>query len=232
MYEETDEEVRFKTYHDSLRRELNNANWHFTVFEHLDKLRGEYKEEMLEALEFWGLTQRSHFLDTIMRLNKICDNDPDTINIHKLLNYAEQNIEIFSDESFERRQHDSVNYEIAMVMHGKNPNKIDQEYLAKSREKFAAILDTNLKKLRDKAIAHIDKEVVVKGILPFKEYQVDPSEIESIINELHATLNILSIAYDGTQYVIHLAGLDKSMLHIMDLMRLGLKERKKQIGGD
>ncbi len=218
MYKATDEEARFKAYHDSLRRELNNANWHFTIYKHLDKLSGEYKKEMLEAPEFWGLTQRSHLFDVVMRLNKICDNDKDSVNIHTLLDFTKQNVHIFTDESFNKR---------SIYTRAQNLPKIDKRFLSKHRRKYATFSRTNLKKLRNKVLAHIDKDVVMQDIWPFKEWAVDTAQIETIINDLDDTLHLLSIAYDGSRYDKNMLGLEHDIDLIMDSMRVGLKEKER-----
>lgn len=221
MYKASDEEARFKAYHDSLRRELNNANWHFTIYKHLDKLRGEYKKEMLEATVFWGLTQRSHLFDTIMRLNKICDNDKGTVNIHTLLNFAEQNVHIFTDESLNKRKYGSL------YTRAQNLPKIDKRLLSKHRRKYATFFKTNLRKLRNRVLAHIDKDVVMKDIWPFKEWSVDNTQIITIINDLDDTLSLLSIAYDGGHYDKDFAELENSMRPMMDSIRMGLEEKER-----
>ena len=214
----TDAEIQFKKYHDSLRRELNNTNWHFLIYKQLDELREEYKREMTEASVFWGLTMRSHFFDVIMRLNKICDDDKDTVNIHTLLDFAEQNVHIFKYESFDKR---------SMYTRAQNLPKIDKRFLSKHRRKYATFSKTNLKKLRNKVLAHIDKGVVMKDVLPFKEYQVDAAQIETIIDDLDDTLNLLSIAYDGSQYDKGFTELENSIKLTMDLVQAGLKEHKE-----
>jgi len=216
MYKATDEEARFKAYHDSLRRELNNANWHFTIYKHLDKLRGEYKKEMLEATVFWGLTQRSHLFDTIMRLNKICDNSKDTVNIHALLDFTEQNIHIFTDEFFNKR---------SMYARAQNLPKIDKRFLSKHRRKYATFFKTNLRKLRNKVLAHIDKDVVMQDIWPFKEWAVETTQIETIINDLDETLDTLSRAYDKSIYLKDFNGLEDGIDFVMNSIRMNLKER-------
>lgn len=217
MYKVTDEEARFKAYHDSLRRELNNAYWHFTIYKNLDKFREEYNKEMREAPEFWGLTQRAHLFDTIMRLNKICDNDKDTVNIHTLLDLAEQNVHIFTDESFTKRSPYSSK---------QNLPKIDKRVLTRHRQKYATFYKTSLRKLRNKVLAHIDKDVVVQDFLPFKEWSVDAEQIDTIINDLDNTLHLLSTAYDGSRYDKEFAYIEQGMYNVMDLIRIGLKKKR------
>lgn len=213
----TEAEIQFKKYHDRLRSELNNANWHFIIYKYLEKLKVEYKNEMLQATVFFGLTQRSHLFDVIMRLNKICEYNQETVNIHALLYFAEQHIDMFTDESFKKR---------SMYALAQNSPKISKKFLSKHRKKYATFSETNLKKLRNRVLAHIDKEVVMRDILPFKDWSVDATQIETLINDLDATLDSLSIAYDGSRYNKEFTDLEDEIDIVMDALRMGLKERE------
>ena len=212
----TEAEIRFKKYIDALIRELHNANWHFIIYKHLEKCRTDYQKELREAGEFWGLTQRAHLLDTIMRLNKVCDNDPETINIHTLLDLAEQNLHIFTGKPFYARKQGSF------YPSNQNVPEITKELLLEHRRRYTDFSQTNLRKLRNRVLAHIDKGLVMKDFLPFKGYKVDIDQIETIINDLDNTLDLLSIAFDGSKYSREVPFLEQGMNVMMDLMRKGL----------
>ena len=221
MYKATDEEARFKAYHDSLRRELNNAYWHFLIYKHIEKCRTDYQKELQEAGEFWGLTQRAHLLDTIMRLNKICDNDPETIDIHTLLDLGERNLHIFTGKPFYARKSGS-SYSI-----DQNVPEITEKLLSEHRQRYTDFPQTNLRKLRNRVLAHIDKSLVMHDVLPFKEYEVDIDQIETIIDDLDNTLDLLSIAFDGSKYSKEVRFLEQGMNDMMELMRQGLASRER-----
>ena len=89
-------------------RELHSAYLGFIIYKYIEKWRTDYQKELHEAGVFWGLTQRAHLIDTVMRLNKVCDNDPETINIHTLLDLAEQNLWIFTGIPFYARKQGSL----------------------------------------------------------------------------------------------------------------------------
>jgi len=214
----TKAELRFKKYLDAIMRELHNAYWHFIIYKHLEKDRVEYQKELREAPEFWGLTQRAHLFDTIMRLNKICDDDKETINILTLLDFSKQNVHIFADESFTKRKG---------YARDQNLPKIDKSLLSEHRQKYTTFSDTNLRKLRNRVLAHIDKTIVMKDVWPFKKWSVNIAQIETIINDLDNTLNLLSTSFDGNKYIKEFTHLEQSMNVTLELMRKGIIERER-----
>ncbi|MFC1912568.1 hypothetical protein ACFLXG_05400 [Chloroflexota bacterium] len=224
-----DKEQIFTRYHDKLREELNNAHWHFEIWKQLrNKLKPDYLDEFNQAPAFFGLTMHAHLLATIMRLNNICDKDTDTVNIQKLLNYTEQNSELFTDEAFEIRQRGKSNYEVAMAIRKKNPPDLNNRILQQERDKFEHYSVNNLKVWRDKAIAHIDKEVILKDISVFKEYPVKISEIEQIINDINETLNTLLVAFNGVSWSKGLP-VAHNVDIVFDAMRSDLQQRRARI---
>lgn len=232
-YKPTEEEMRFKKYHDSLRAELNRAHWHFTVWKYLRELAGKYNEEFDQASSFLMLTADAHMLATIIGLYKICDADPETVNIHKFLNFVEQNRAIlFSDQSFKERVRGGRNYKVKIEARASNPIKIDDYsyIIAELRNRFGTFPESNLKKIRDKTLAHIDRKSVVKGIDLFQEYPVTISQIEEIIEDIDEALNGLSEAYDGDIYIkdidANIADIKNGMDVIMDSIRFSIQERK------
>lgn len=216
MYKLTDEETRFKVYLESLEREFHNAYYHFVIYNQLEIFRGEYQNELREASEFWGLTQRAHFFDVIMRLNKICDDDMETINIHMLLDYAEQHLHLFAEESFARRKGYSRDQSLP---------KINKRLLSEQRQKYITFSSTNLRKLRNRVLAHIDKGVIINDIWPFQKWAVDSTQIKTIIDQINETLNLLSLSFDSSKYINNSTHLEQSMSNTMDLIRIGLKEK-------
>jgi len=189
----------------------------------MDKFGEEYEKEWVQASQFFGLTQRSHFFDTVIRLHKICENHKDSINIYRLLDFAEENVAIFSTELYERRQRSSGYYNMGIQIDSTNHIKVDMKLLKEYRSKFATVANIKLRLLRNRAIAHIDTETVKRKIEPFEKYDIDDAQIETIIEDLDSTLNLLSAAYNGQKYDKDLPRLESSMKRIMALIRIGLK---------
>ena len=226
--ENPDQEQIFIKYHDRLRSELNNAHWHFEIWKKIRQLQSDYQKELNQAPAFWGLTLHAHLLETVMRLNNICDKDTKTLNIHKLLNFAEQNMEIFSDKALENRLKGKGGYDAAMELLKNNPPKLDNKVLQENREKFEDYSINSLRKWRDKFIAHIDRGVVLKDLRIFEEYPVEVKQIEKIINDLDETLNTMLLAFNFGMWSKELS-VANDVKAILDTIRDSIQERRRKI---
>ena len=216
-------EIQFKKYIDAIMRELHSAYFGFIIYKYIEKWRTEYQKELNEAGVFWGLTQRAHFIDTVLRLNKVCDNDLETINVHTLLDLAEQNLWMFTGKPFYARK---PGYDYP---YSQNVPEITKELLSEHRQRYTTFYKTNLRKLRNRVLAHIDKVVVMQDIWPFGKWSVDIAQMETIINDLDDTLNLLSIAFDGSKYSMKFEFLEQGMIDMMELMRKGLAEKERLV---
>ena len=216
MVQLSKEESHFKTYLDRIRIELNYTYMHFVVLKTIDVFIEKYQPELRVGNEFWGLTRQSHFFDVMIRLNKICDNHPDALSINSLLNFVEKNLEMFSEESFMRRNPYSSYDDVP---------RITIELLENHRQKYEHFPQSNLKRLRNKVLAHMDITAVEQNYYPFEEWPVEIQEMEEIINNLIETINILSMAYERSRYLQGNNFVEKGMYDTMELIRLGLAER-------
>lgn len=187
------EEETFQKYFERLRLEFQNAWIHFNIYLSLKRARDRYHDALMQAPEFFALTERSHYLDSIIRVNRICDDDKRTLNMVKLLNYCKTNLRIFSDDSYRER----VGYSRIQ-----NPDEpvIDKLYLTAQINKFLDIQESNMKALRNKALAHIDKDDVINKTLPYYEYQVSDDEIQAALDLIESSLDALGSAYANSRY--------------------------------
>jgi hypothetical protein len=216
----TKKELIFKKYYDRLRVELHNAYWHFVIYKQLDKARREYPNELMQAPEFFSFSERSHILDAIIRVNRICANDRYSLNIIKLLNYAKTNQEIFSDKSYQKRKATWGTFTTSTTP---NRPRIDNNFIDHQVKRFSMFRKSNLKKMRDRVLAHINRDDVKNNVLPFKEYYVEVEELEAIINEIDNTLNILGIAFDGSRYDKEFPQITEGMKNMLECIRRGLQ---------
>jgi ribosomal protein L21E len=214
------EEDTFKKYFEGLRRELHNAYWHYMIYKQLDKARVEYLNELLQAPVFFSLTERSHLLDSIMRVNKICEANPHSANIFQLLNYIENNLIIFSNESYKKRT--SYWGLITGFENLKRP-RINQKFINEQRQKYISFQNTKIKKLRNRTLAHIDIDNVINEVMPFKDYNLIVGELETIINETDNTLNTLGIAFDGSRYNKEFPQITEGMKNMFECIRRGVQ---------
>jgi hypothetical protein len=219
----TKEEDEFKKYYERLKRELHYTYWHFVIYKELDKARGEYKNELMQAPVFFSFSEHSHAVEAVMRVNRICEDNPDSVNIFRLLDYAEANPAIFSEEFYKRRK-TALGVPINGEILGRP--RINREFINQQREQYSLMQKTNLKKMRNKVLAHIDKDDVKYNIYQYEKYFIEPDELESLINEVDNTLSILGLAFDGSFYNKELPQITGEMKNLMETIRCGIQQSK------
>ena len=161
----------------------------------------------------------SQFFDVMIRLNKICDNHKDAVSIFSLLEFAGMNLDIFSEESFMRRYPYS-NYD--------DIPRISKELLESHKKKYENFPQSNLRRLRNKVLAHMDKETVEQNYYPFEKWGVEIQEMEEIISNLVETVNLLGMAFERSRYLPGKDFIEQGMYDMMELMREGLSKREKR----
>jgi len=204
-YQPTIKEKEFEKYHEKLRNELNIANWHFTICKYLKNIGKDYLRELNQAPAFFSLTKNAHLLETIMRINRFFDKDrrKRPLTIWEFLDFVQQNLDMFSSEAFEKRVRDRGRYdEIAM----RRRIEITCQKVVQDRQKLQRLPIHNLRKWRNRALAHTQKKDVLQNIDVFKEYPVEPQQIDEIIDTLHDVLNDYSAAYDASSRFKGLGG--------------------------
>ncbi len=84
-------ETQFSKYLETLRAELDDIKGHYDCFQKLADAQSNYNEEMNKAPSFWGTTIRAHLGMCLYGLMRLLVDNKDSLTIHKLLNYAENN---------------------------------------------------------------------------------------------------------------------------------------------
>ncbi len=215
-YVPTEQERTFERYHDRLRGELNNADWHFEIWKYLQNLRKDYIRELNQAPVFFSLTMRAHLLETVMRLNRMLDNPSNSMSVCKFLNFVEQNLDILSYKIFFKRVGGD---EIAVNKY----REITLTEIQKHRHQIDDLPKDNIRKWRDKALAHIDREYVQKEIDVFHEYPVDIKDIVKIIDTLHDILNQYLHTYNSSTWAKEVS-FEGGLQYVMDSIRFCVRK--------
>lgn len=224
-YKPTAKEEEFVKYHERIRDELNTAKWHFEIWKYLRNLIEDYHFELNQAPAFFGLTIRSHLFETVMRLNRLFDRGGDIVSIYEFLDFVEQNLDVFSNEAFEKRMRGKETFEISMREHVEiAPQKVEWD-----RQRIETLPLPNLRTWRNKALAHIDKKHVLEDIDVFERYPVKVEQIDEIIDTVHDVLNDYCCAYDDSTWSSHLP-LTNGIQYVVDSIRFRIEEERKRWG--
>lgn len=219
----------FQKYYDKLIWETIHARAHLKLWERLESYKASYLKELNQAPHFFTFTLKAHLDDVLVILSRILDRRRrgDPLSIWKFLDFAEQNLEIFSNEAFSQRMREKSNYDEYWV---KSHTPITQKEIEEDRQKLTGLQNTinNLITWRDKVIAHIDRKFLLAGKIVSKEYPLQRQQLQEVIDTLFKILNRYSGAYTSSSYAEIFPGEDDAQF-VMDCIRSHIQERKKQL---
>lgn len=217
-------EETFEKYHRELRGELNNANWHFTIWKYLQELRGTYHKELNQAPSFFGLTIHAHLLAALVRINKFFDRREEHLSIRKFLDFVEQNLDIFSNEAFEARMRNTGRYESYII---KEHSEITPQKVEEDRKKVDDLPVAHIRRWRNTILVHIEEGRVLRGIDIMERYPVRQRQVDDIINTLDDMLNEYLVAYDDSTWAKDLP-IKYGIKAVVDAIRFKLNETRRQ----
>jgi len=218
----------FQKYYDRLIREILDARAHLKLWERLEKFKAtDYIDELNQAPHFFTFTIKAHLEDALLTLSRILDKHEDSLSIWKFLDFAEQNREIFSAQAFHQRMKQKPNYDEHWV---KSHTPITLKEINEDRQKLASLeqVISNIKKWRDKLIAHMNRDVITKNKVISKEYPLKLQQLQEVIDTLFQILNRYSAAFKSSSYAEKFVGED-DIQYVMDSIRFKIQERKKRL---
>ncbi len=218
----------FQKYYDRLIREILDARAHLKLWERLEKFKAtDYIDELNQAPHFFTFTIKAHLEDALLTLSRILDKHEDSLSIWKFLDFAEQNREIFSAQAFHQRMKQKPNYDEYWV---KSHTPITLKEINEDRQKLASLeqVISNIKKWRDKLIAHMNRDVITKNKVISKEYPLKLQQLQEVIDTLFQILNRYSAAFKSSSYAEKFVGED-DIQYVMDSIRFKIQERKKRL---
>lgn len=220
-------EEEFRRYHDRLRRELNEADWHFSVVEYISSASNEYLQELNQSPGFWGLTMKAHISSTLMHLNNLFGKGAKEKHLHmrSFLDFVKENLDIFSHESFEKRLRTVSRYDELAAQFDPQiaVDKVEQDI-----EELKNLPISGLKGWRNRILSHIDKDSVKEDIDIAKKYPVRTKHIVELIDTLHNMLNEYCLAFDFSTHSKDLT-IENGIEYILEAVKFRLEIRKKSI---
>ncbi len=211
-------EEEFSKYHDRLRHELNNANWHCEIFKYFQKVKEDYLRELNQAPAFFSLTINAHLACTLMRLNKFFDKKEPHLHIHSFLDFIEQNLDIFSNENFEKRLREKGYNERATKHH----TGVTPQIVRHHQQELNNLPISSLRRWRNTILAHIEKDTVLHSVDITKKFPINQKQIENIIDTLHEILNYYSRAYDSSTWLKGIP-IERGIQYTLDAIRFKLQ---------
>jgi hypothetical protein len=221
------QEKLFQKYYDRLILETLHARAHLNLWERLEKYKAtSYIDELNQTRYFFTFTIKAHLDDILLTLSRILDKGKhgDPLSIWKFINFAEQNIEIFSTEAFRQR----VKQKPESWIESHRPITLNE--IVEDRQKLERLEQTtkNLTTWRNKVIAHIDRQFLLAGKIVSEEHPLQLQQLKEAIDTLFEILNRYSGAYNSSSYAKSYPGED-DVQFVMDCIRFYIQEQNRQI---
>ncbi|MCX6010784.1 MAG: hypothetical protein NT134_00720 [Chloroflexi bacterium] len=207
---------RFLAYYDKLRDELNTAYTYYEISKTLREIKSTRRAEFSEALTFLSSTLDATLFSTVMSINRFIDSHRDSLHLDVFFEFIRNNLNLFSATAYKKRLldkgRDSEDCEHWVKLH----KDITMEMVEQDKKKVESLPVHNLKVWRDKKLAHIEKDLVIKSVDVMKNFPVTVQEIDTVISTLHEILDRYRIAYDGTQWILGLPPTRHQIEYIMN----------------
>lgn len=225
-------EEEFRRYHDRLRREIDKANWHFSVVKYISDISSNYLRELNQAPGFWGLTINAHMLATLMHLNnlfgknkkdKTGKKEEKHLQMDSFLYFVGQNLNIFSKQAFEARLRKENRYDDRTQEFN---SAITAEKVEQDRQKLANLPISGLKAWRERILSHLDRESVKENIDIAKQYPVKTRHIVEIIETLDNMLNEYCLAFNFSTHSKDLT-IEDGIKYTLEAVKFKLEKSKK-----
>lgn len=187
----------FIKYHRELRGEIDNANWHFMIWKYLWSAAESKLDEMNVSHTFFRLTMRSHLLQTLLRLNKICNRGVGSLSMPDFLDFVRKDMSVFSNKAIDKGRYGEEEYEIELEAVAAEAPEITDALIDQHMQMIEALPLAKLQQWTRESMAHIDKHVAKRHLSLFEECPVDIDQVDAIIETVDGILNVYSAAYDG-----------------------------------
>jgi hypothetical protein len=219
-------ETQFVVYLKKLRNELDTAYTHYEIAKTLRTFRVERHADFSEAITFFQETINANLFSTIMTICRFMDTSSDCLQLNAFFKLLRNNLEIFSNEAYKKRLLDKGTNS-GDLKHWVNIHlEITQKIVDDDEVKFKNLPVTNIRKWRNKKLAHIDKKRAISNSDIMKTNPVTVKEIDDILITLNDVLNRYSSSFDGVTHVIGLPPVKYQMEYIMDALSTYRKSRK------
>ena len=220
-------EKQILIYMDKLRDELNTAYTHYEIAKTIRGFRRTHHSEFSEAITFFQVTQNANLFATVMAICRFIDSSTDTMQLHSFFNLLRDNLDLFKLEDYKRRLKEDGKNDEYIEDFAQKYSEITKEIIDEDEASIERLPITNIKRYRNKRLAHLDRGLALEKVDVLQESPVLIKEIDDILSTLDKILNRYSIAYDGSQWVVGLPPVKGQMEYIMDSIKYHRESGKR-----
>jgi len=185
-------EKEFEQYREALKNEIIRFASFLYLFKRINERSKDRIDEINIAPAFFQTVLNSLSIASIIWVDKLCSTKSER-GLYDFLTYVEKNVEIFSDENWIKRR----------TLIKADPDKyfnreISNDIIKQDKSTIESLpKKAEIKKIRDKTIAHSDKEFFYDIEKIKVEANIHVDEIISTLDVLRSIYNRYSVGYDG-----------------------------------
>ena len=162
-----------------------------------------------------------------MKFHILCfDTSNDTLQLDFLFKFVRDNLDLFSVEAYKK----------CLLERGTSPEdcehwakrhiSITEKIVDEDAKRIRNLPITNIKRWRNKKLAHLDEQLTRKNIDIMKDYPVTVREIDDIIDTIHEILDRYRVSFDGISWKLGLPDTENQLDYIMDALQSHRESRK------
>lgn len=220
-------EKQILIYMGRLRDELNTAYTHYEIAKTIRGFRRTHHSEFSEAITFFQVTQNANLFATVMAICRFIDSSTHTMQLNSFFNLLRNNLDLFTIEAYKQRLKDNGKDDEYIEDFAQKHSAITKEIVDEDEASIESLPITNIKRYRNKRLAHLDRGLALKEVDILQENPVMIHEIDDILSALDKILNRYGIAYDGSEWSIGLPPVKDQMEYVMDSIKFHRESRRR-----
>ena len=207
---------QFNSLLNALSDDIVDAEVFFKLHSDLLNSIPDYKRVFSEANTFWSLTVRALLDATLLRLCRIYEKHPKSLNVRNLLDTISSQLDIFDVENFKVRLQDNPFVEsLAQTARKPDADALNQDIASVTES------DTLVKRLiiwRHNIIAHRNASNILNKKDITKDYPITRDDIFKLLNNATSILNRYSGLFRASTYSTQIVGHD-DYLYVLKAMK-------------
>jgi hypothetical protein len=207
-------ELEFERLLDRVTLDAYRAADNWRLLRGLDASMAQYGGAFTQHRTFWGFVQNALHEVVLHRLGRLYDKTKGALSLPTLLLTAQAHPDYFSTQAFRQRRSDSPHHD----GHLAGDRALN---LAELKKEIASVserddLVKSIHDIRDKALAHRDKDRVLAGTLPSLN-ALNVSDVETLLGRASSIAFKYNRLYRGAYYSARIAGEEdyKDLLQII-----------------
>ena len=162
--------------------QIANINTNWTIWNGLRnsfQKGAEYEQLPEYSPRFWTVTMNNLLSKALLEMAKLCDEHRECMGLLKIINICEQNQGLFPDEHVLTFTNVETGEEISRT---RRVNVV--ETIKQAKEKYQSVcgIREKLSVLRDKTLAHTDKDVFLDTQALYQKVSLQEGEFEELIS--------------------------------------------------